>query len=117
MDEFGAWQKIIEKWQEANKMKVLNQELYDILASSLLYIWEYAKRNDIILPHRERLDRTLENVNDKSDQIWDFHRRINSSDESLQRDKRCGTDDNFTEPYNPTKAHCNCQTLVTAFPF
>jgi transketolase len=88
MNEFGAWAKIIEEWKQANRMKELNQDLYDILASSLLYVWDYAEKNDIVLPHRERLNRILENIHDKTEQIWTLHRRINSSDDFLQRDKK-----------------------------
>lgn len=52
MQEFEAWQKILDEWKEVNRIKMLNQQLYDMLGGSILYIFEYAEKNSITLPNR-----------------------------------------------------------------
>ena len=43
-------------------MKKLNQDLYDQLNGSILYLLEYSDKNNIILPNRERLLKLIENI-------------------------------------------------------
>ena len=43
-------------------MKQLNQKLYDELDVALMFILEYAERNNIVLPNRDRLFRMVENI-------------------------------------------------------
>jgi hypothetical protein len=89
MNDFGAWQKIIEEWKQADRMKNLNQRLYDELGGAIMYILEYSKRNNIILPNRERLFNLVENIHSTVKEVREFHNRINSlSDENLQSDEK-----------------------------
>lgn len=74
MNDFEAWQKIIGEWKEVNRMKKLNQELYDLLGGAIVYIDEYAKKNKITLPNKDAINRMagrihiLMNEIDKSNQ-------------------------------------------------
>jgi hypothetical protein len=77
MNEFEAWQKIIEKWKEVDRMKILNQRLYDELGGSLMYILEYAERNNIILPNKDRLWRMVDNIHETIDIVKNHHDKIN----------------------------------------
>jgi hypothetical protein len=88
MNDFEAWQRIIEEWKKVDKMQNLNQRLYDELGGAIQYILEYSKRNDIVLPNRIRLFRMMENYHRTTDAINDFHRKINSPTESRQRNKQ-----------------------------
>ena len=62
MNDFDAWSKILEEWEQVDKMKKLNQDLYDQLNGSILYLLEYSDKNNIILPNRERLLKLIENI-------------------------------------------------------
>jgi hypothetical protein len=54
--------KIIEEWKQVDRMKQLNQRLYDELDVALMFTLEYAERNNIVLPNRDRLSRMVENI-------------------------------------------------------
>ena len=41
MNEFQAWDKILLEWKQVNRMKGLNQQLYDQLGGTLIYILDY----------------------------------------------------------------------------
>jgi hypothetical protein len=45
--------KIIEEWKQVDRMKQLNQRLYDELDVALMFTLEYAERNNIVLPNRD----------------------------------------------------------------
>jgi hypothetical protein len=62
MNEFEGWQKILEEWKEVNRMKRLNQELYDMLGGTLIYILEYSQKYNIELPNRDGLFRMGERI-------------------------------------------------------
>jgi len=69
MNDFEAWEKIIQQWKEVNRMKRLNQELYDILAGSITYIGEYAKKNNITLPNKDEINRMAGRIHILMDKI------------------------------------------------
>jgi hypothetical protein len=52
--EFEAWQNILNEWKRLDRLRRLNQRLYDYLGSSIIYLLEYSKRNNVVLPHEER---------------------------------------------------------------
>jgi hypothetical protein len=79
MNEFDAWQQIVEEWKQVDKMKKLNQRLYDELGGSLIYILEYSEKNNIILPNRDRLFRMVDNIHKTMNTIWDYHHKINGT--------------------------------------
>ena len=54
--------KIIEEWKQVDRMKQLNQRLYDELDVALMFTFEYAERNNIVLSNRDRLFRMVENI-------------------------------------------------------
>ncbi|MDQ4015142.1 MAG: hypothetical protein M3136_05205 [Thermoproteota archaeon] len=62
MNEFEGWQKILSEWREVNRMKRLNQELYDLLGGAIIYIMEYAEKNDIHLPNQDALYRMADRI-------------------------------------------------------
>ena len=69
MNDFEAWLKIIEKWNEVNRMKRLNQELYDLLGGAITYISEYAKKNNITLPNKNEINRMAGRIHILMDKI------------------------------------------------
>jgi len=78
LNEFEAWQKIIEEWKQVDRMKQLNQRLYDELGGALMYILDYTDKNDIALPNRDRLYRMIDNIHNTVDAVRDYHNKINS---------------------------------------
>jgi hypothetical protein len=69
MNDFEAWEKIIQKWKEVNRMKRLNQELYDLLGGAITYIGEYAKKNNITLPNKNEINRMAGRIHILMDKI------------------------------------------------
>jgi hypothetical protein len=73
MNDFEAWEKIIAEWKEVNRIKRLNQELYDLLGGSIVYLSEYAKKNNITLPNKDEINRMAGRIHiliDKIDQPY-----------------------------------------------
>jgi len=62
LTQFEAWQKILSEWREVNRMKKLNQELYDLLGGAIIYIIEYSEKNNIQLPNRDALYRMADRI-------------------------------------------------------
>jgi hypothetical protein len=69
MNEFAGWQKVIFEWKKVQRMKKLNQELYDQLGGTFLYILQYARKNNIILPNTDSLDRMADRIHHLMDEI------------------------------------------------
>ena len=47
--------KILDEWKEVHRIRRrINERLYDYLASSIIYLIEYSKKHDFILPHKDR---------------------------------------------------------------
>lgn len=78
MDNFEAWQRILSEWHNVQRMKTLNQRLYDQLGGSIIHILNYADKNGIPLPNRD----TLYNLVDKAENIIDEINLL--SDDNLQ---------------------------------
>jgi len=96
LNDFEAWQKIVGEWKEVDRMKSLNQRLYDELGSAIIYILEYSKRNNIVLPNRERLFKMIENIHVTTGSIRDYHNRINNIPPKTKHP--FSTPDDETEP-------------------
>ena len=69
MNDFEAWEKIIVEWKEVNRMKRLNQELYDLLGGAITYMDGYAKKNNIVLPNRDEINRMAGRIHILMDKI------------------------------------------------
>jgi hypothetical protein len=67
LNEFDAWNKIMLEWREVNRMKQLNQELYDLLGGALLFTISYTKKHNIPLPDMDtmthRVHEIIEEIN------------------------------------------------------
>ena len=87
INDFEAWQKILEEWKEVSRMKKLNQELYDLLGGSLMYVLEYSERNSIRLPNREALYRMADRI----------HLLIGEINAPTENQQRKATPDDSTE--------------------
>jgi hypothetical protein len=62
MDNFEAWQKILSEWNKVQRMKHLNQRLYDQLGGSIIHILNYAYENNTSLPNRDKLYELVDRV-------------------------------------------------------
>ena len=93
MNEIEAWKEILDEWRKLDRLKRLNQRLYDYLGSSIIYLLEYSKRNGIVLPHKERIER-IERMIVESEYIID---QINSVT-SPKNQHPNGTPEDSTEP-------------------
>ncbi len=96
MNERQAWEEIVQEWKQLDKLEDLNQRLYDELGGAIMYILEYSKRNNIVLPHRDRLFKMVENYHVTCLSIMDFHKKIKSLPRENQHDFKHS--DNSTEP-------------------
>ena len=80
--------KIIEEWKQVGRMKQLNQRLYDELDVALMFTLEYAERNNIVLPNRDRLFRMVENIHNTTNAISEYNGKINNNNNSLPTDSQ-----------------------------
>ena len=55
MNEFEAWQNLLNECHKIQRVKRLNQELYNMLGDSLFYLLRYAEKNNIALPNKDAL--------------------------------------------------------------
>jgi hypothetical protein len=55
MNKFHAWPNILIEWRKVNRMKSLNQRLYDQLGGSIIFILNYTETNNIPLPNHDIL--------------------------------------------------------------
>jgi hypothetical protein len=53
----------IAKLEEAVRIKRINQELYDYLSNSIIWLFEYSERRGIWLPDKQKLVRLIEGAN------------------------------------------------------
>src|SRR5438874_6623829 len=89
MNDFEAWQKIHDEWRDVRRIKKLNQELYDLLGSALIYILNYAKKNDILLPNKNRLEETTDRIHTL---MFEIDKPV-SSDDHIQPSKNHSSDE------------------------
>jgi len=76
MNEFETWQKILDEWKEVHRIRRINQRLYDYLASSIIYLIDYSKKHDFILPHKDRQIKMIDNLK----KLWmKFHHPISNT--------------------------------------
>jgi hypothetical protein len=76
MNNFETWQQILFEWSQVNRDNKLNQRLYDQLGGSIIYILNYAQKNNIILPNRDNLYRLIK----KADEIMNEINYVRTSD-------------------------------------
>lgn len=57
-------------------MKKLNQQLYDQLNGSILYLLKYVRKHNIIFPNRERLLNLMDNIRFITNEIKEYHKSI-----------------------------------------
>jgi hypothetical protein len=92
MNEFQAWQKILEEWKQVKRVKKLNQELYDILFGAIAYIIEYSKKYGVPISKKDEMKRMADRIHYLMDEIE------GPADEILHSNKNGKTDGDFTEP-------------------
>jgi hypothetical protein len=85
---------MMDEWREVRRMKRLNQELYDLLGGSIIFILGYSKKNKIPIPQYNHLKRMSARIHSLINEIY------TSSDDSLQPKKR---NQIFTEIYSTEK--------------
>lgn len=69
MNDNDAWSEIFYEWKQVRRIKELNQELYDLLFSSILYIIEYSNKYSIPIPQKEALSRMANSIHNLIDEI------------------------------------------------
>jgi hypothetical protein len=87
----------MEELRGALKLKEINEELLDQLASGLRWLLHYSSRYNIPLPEKDKISDLI----DRSMAIADKMEPLTAtpSDELLQPNKKKESDDNETEPY------------------
>jgi hypothetical protein len=55
VDEYRLLQDALNTMRYAQSFKRLNQELYDQLCGSIVYLLKYCEKNNLVLPNREAL--------------------------------------------------------------
>jgi hypothetical protein len=98
MQEFNKMDSIehmkiaaFEELKEALKIKRVNDELLEYLASSLTWILHYCQKCGMPLPEQEKIIKLI-------DRAIEIENKSPLPDESLQLNKRAKTDGDFTEP-------------------
>ena len=71
MDEYRILQDALNTMKYAQSLKRLNQELYDHLCGSILFVIKYADKNNITLSNRELLLSLITKSNDYIHMIKD----------------------------------------------
>jgi hypothetical protein len=71
MDEYRILQDALNTMKYAQSLKRLNQELYDHLCGSILFVIKYAEKNNITLSNRELLLSLITKSNDYIHMIKD----------------------------------------------
>lgn len=90
MDELDVLKEAIREMNYMLKMKKMNQELYDQLLGSIVYILRYSEQYNVELPNRG----SLVSLAFKAEKLI---KRINdTSDENLHTSK---SDTDLTEPF------------------
>lgn len=89
MNEFEAWSKLLSEWHEVNRMKQLNQELYDLLGGGLMYCISYAKKHSIPIPDMESM---VKRVNELIDEVNATNQTATTKENtnSMQHNHNCG---------------------------
>ena len=83
----------MERLRNTLKVKRVNDELLEYLASSLRWVIHYCRKHDIPLPEEEK-------IIDLCNKAIEIERKLPKlSDGTLQVDKTRRSDDNSTEPY------------------
>lgn len=96
MNEFEGWMKIINEYQEVQKLVRLNQNLYDQLCGSVYYLKKYADELDLPLKKREELNLMLERSESIMDSFNSTIARITA--DLLQQDNIHSSAEDDTEP-------------------
>jgi len=69
MNDNDAWGEIFYEWKNVKRIKKLNQELYDLLFSSIIYIMQYSNKYNIPIPQKDALMRMAKRIHDLIDEI------------------------------------------------
>jgi NTP pyrophosphatase (non-canonical NTP hydrolase) len=69
MNDNDPWGEIFYEWKNVKRVKKLNQELYDLLFSSIVYIMQYSNKYNIPIPQKEALMRMAKRIHDLIDEI------------------------------------------------
>jgi hypothetical protein len=69
MDEYRVLQDALNTMRYALTVKRLNEELYDQLCNSILYLIRYSEKYNITLPNRASLLELVEKSRDRIDAI------------------------------------------------
>ena len=83
----------MEELREALKLKEINEELLDQLASGLRWLIHYSSKYQIPLPEKDKMSALIDRTMAIGDKI------PSSSDELLQSKRKRESDDNETEPF------------------
>lgn len=90
-DEIDIMRKSIMNYDQAIRIKKLNEELYEHLTGSIYYLMKYAEKNNLPLPKKNELLQMVEKADFIIDQFAKTHTRRFLTGRS--------SDEDFTEPY------------------
>jgi hypothetical protein len=69
MDEYDIMNKALMEYENARRLKRINQELYDHLSGSIYYLLKYSEKYSLTLPKKDELIRLIETSHFYTDQF------------------------------------------------
>jgi hypothetical protein len=70
MNEFQAWNEIVEEWKKVDRLRRLNQEFYDQLGDTFFFLLKYAEKNNIPLPNKQALYSMIDRLHERMNFIY-----------------------------------------------
>lgn len=88
-DEVDILRKAIAYYDKAIRMKNINQELYDQLLGSIVYLFKYSEKYGVPLPKRDELYRMVKKAEFLIDQINPINRKLTGENINREDNSAC----------------------------
>lgn len=84
MDDYHIKMQELEELRGTVKLKRINEELLEQLASSLRWLLHYAKNNNLDLPDKDKILAILDRTMEIADKLPTHHSQMNTQKETLK---------------------------------
>lgn len=89
LDDYHIKMQEIQELREAVKLKRINEELLEQLASSLRWLLHHSQKYNIPLPETDKIIALLERTMEITDKLPDYHSQMNTQNETLKDGTEC----------------------------